>query len=120
MSVIGHSSGSTVGLKGRCDADSPFSSLIASVTLEGSVMTIGLGAGVARRWMRRLQRFQDRWITLAALLLFLRVLPLRLLRRAGLVRCCEGMIGGLGSSVVLDVALIRSTIKLFHSLLPVS
>ena len=49
MSVIGHSSGSTVGLKGRCDADSPFGSLIASVTLEGSVMIIGVGAGVARR-----------------------------------------------------------------------
>ncbi len=49
MSVIGHSSGSTVDSKGRCDADSPFGSLIASVTLEGSVMIIGVGADVARR-----------------------------------------------------------------------
>ncbi len=49
MSVVGHGSGSTVGLKSRCDADSPFGSLIVSVTLGGSVMIIGVGAGVARR-----------------------------------------------------------------------
>ena len=49
MSAIGHGSGSTVDSKGRCDADSPFGSLIASVTLEGSVMIVGVGVGVARR-----------------------------------------------------------------------
>ncbi len=49
LSVVGHVSGSTRDSKGRCDADSTFCSLIASVTLEGSVMIVGVGTCVARR-----------------------------------------------------------------------